>query len=400
MGMKKSKIRKCSPVRCECLETRLRVEVDAPPSHSDIFQRRIKSLEAHLKDFSASSRTGSVIGTPVSRTDHSPIPAHDRPVESVTKWREDIPHVESHVEHDPQLAMPVPSSQKDEEEHEILPRRQMLTRVELETRERGTGLRASTPRVPVLQQESSSRSAKQATTSTVLAEESLAPPITMNIMNRQQQMPNTVEDDVEMQILGDSADEHIEAFERDVEMFPAERSVIEISSRRTASSVPQRKDPPTRPTTVPACPPSPITTEQRGAITPAADQDLADLADEIFGSSPVLSRSPKYGNAQLPITTPAARQPVSTVVASSKRSAPVLAPAAQPPPPPEPKFSWSSEVKRVLKETFGLQSFRSNQKEAINTTMHGDDVFVLMPTGGGKSLCCKPHFSIMFAWFD
>ena len=47
---------------------------------------------------------------------------------------------------------------------------------------------------------------------------------------------------------------------------------------------------------------------------------------------------------------------------------------------------WSEEVTNCLRNTFGINEFRDHQKDIIHCTMSKIDAFVIMRTGGGKSL--------------
>lgn len=46
-----------------------------------------------------------------------------------------------------------------------------------------------------------------------------------------------------------------------------------------------------------------------------------------------------------------------------------------------------NKIHEALKYHFGFSSFKGNQLEIISSLLDGNDVFVLMPTGGGKSMC-------------
>uniref|UniRef100_A0A8D3DRG5 ATP-dependent DNA helicase n=1 Tax=Scophthalmus maximus TaxID=52904 RepID=A0A8D3DRG5_SCOMX len=64
-------------------------------------------------------------------------------------------------------------------------------------------------------------------------------------------------------------------------------------------------------------------------------------------------------------------------------------------------FPWSQAVEQHLKDLFHLSTFRPLQLRAINLTLSGKDLFLVMPTGRGKSLCyqlpavCSEGFTLV-----
>ena len=45
------------------------------------------------------------------------------------------------------------------------------------------------------------------------------------------------------------------------------------------------------------------------------------------------------------------------------------------------------KLHEILKKVFGFDSFKGNQEAIIQNILEDKDTFVIMPTGGGKSLC-------------
>src|SRR5690606_33951409 len=48
---------------------------------------------------------------------------------------------------------------------------------------------------------------------------------------------------------------------------------------------------------------------------------------------------------------------------------------------------YPTRATRILREVFGYEAFRGQQAEIVHHVADGGDALVLMPTGGGKSLC-------------
>lgn len=50
------------------------------------------------------------------------------------------------------------------------------------------------------------------------------------------------------------------------------------------------------------------------------------------------------------------------------------------------EYPWSAQILNILREVFHFESFRKAQLAAINATLSEEDVILVSPTGGGKSL--------------
>ncbi|MGB0733676.1 MAG: DEAD/DEAH box helicase, partial [Pontibacterium sp.] len=46
-----------------------------------------------------------------------------------------------------------------------------------------------------------------------------------------------------------------------------------------------------------------------------------------------------------------------------------------------------NQAKQLLQDIFGYSEFRTPQDAVVETLVNGQDALVIMPTGGGKSLC-------------
>ncbi|MES2003831.1 MAG: DNA helicase RecQ [Bacteroidota bacterium] len=61
----------------------------------------------------------------------------------------------------------------------------------------------------------------------------------------------------------------------------------------------------------------------------------------------------------------------------------------------KPAANHTYDIYGALEQYFGFREFKGTQEKAINSVLNGKDTFVIMPTGGGKSLCYQLPAMIM-----
>ncbi|KAI0362779.1 ATP-dependent DNA helicase [Trametes cingulata] len=162
-------------------------------------------------------------------------------------------------------------------------------------------------------------------------------------------------------------------------LAPRAPSADSISSRQS-NLVGQYAPPDERPAPVPLVPVPAL---------PDASKDVIDIDDDYWGAfddAPLDAIEDPGPEKLLTPATPPATQPRALAPAQAVPPGPAVANPTVADPPELKAKPYYAQVKETLTNIFGLQAFRALQLKAICEAMDGRDVFVLFPTGSGKSL--------------
>ena len=164
------------------------------------------------------------------------------------------------------------------------------------------------------------------------------------------------------------------------EAAPAKKSSAEkaVAAKATEEAAPAKKAPAKKTT-------AKKTAAEKAETTPAPAKD-EEQPVETAPTAPVQEESGE------PSTLPAGEGAENPEQPSPSEPSPASAddadaPAAHAFPPALQKNFDRASLSKLLKSYFGFDTFKGDQEAIILNVLSGNDTFVLMPTGGGKSLC-------------